>query len=103
MIFSLAFVFVGDIRTIAEITSLGALITFFAVNSSLIWLRITKPKAKRPFRVPLNLGNYPILPILGMLSSAFLIMQFENKLMSLSIAALIVGVGVFEAKRRKLI
>ena len=46
---------------LAEMVSIGTLFTFFVVSIAVIVLRRTRPKMKRPFRVP----QVPILPILS--------------------------------------
>jgi len=90
MIFSMIFVFLGDITLIANITSLGAFITFAAVNLSLIWLRYNMPRMKRAFRVPGNIGNYPVVAFLGVFFCLFMIFQFERNL-------ILAGLGIVAA------
>jgi len=46
---------------LAEMVSIGTLFAFFVVSVAVIVLRRTKPKMKRPFRVP----QVPILPVLS--------------------------------------
>lgn len=46
---------------LAEMVSIGTLFAFFVVSIAVIVLRRTRPKMKRPFRVP----QVPILPILS--------------------------------------
>jgi APA family basic amino acid/polyamine antiporter len=77
MIFSIIFIFLGDIELVANITSLGVFITFALVNLSLIWLRYKKPQQKRPFKVPLNIGKFPIIAFLGLVSSLLMVSQFN--------------------------
>lgn len=102
MIFSMIFVFFGNISVVANITSLGAFIAFTAVNLSLIWLRYTMPKVKRSFRVPGNIGNYPVVAFLGVFSCLFMILQFEWSLILFGLIVVGVGAVVFEAFIRKL-
>ena len=96
MVLSMVFVFFGDISLIANITSLGAFITFTAINLSLIWLRFTMPKMKRAFRVPGNIGNYPVVAFLGVFSCLFMIFQFEWKLILFGLAVIAIGAVVYE-------
>jgi APA family basic amino acid/polyamine antiporter len=77
MIFSMIFIFIGDIELVANITSLGVFFTFALVNLSLIWLRYKKPDQKRPFKVPINIGRFPIVSFLGLLSSIIMVTQFD--------------------------
>jgi len=102
MIFSMIFVFLGDIALVASITSLGAFIAFAAVNLSLIWLRHTMPRAERAFRVPLNIGNYPLLAFLGVFSCIFMIFQFNLELILFGLAILAVGAIIYKIYIKKL-
>lgn len=94
-IFSVAFLFYGSVREVAEITSLGALATFTAINLSLIWLRFTMPKIERPFKTPLNIGRYPIIAFLGIFSTLFMIFQFQLSLIGLTLIVLAIGTAVY--------
>ena len=77
MIFSMLFIFLGDIELVANITSLGVFITFALVNLSLIWLRYKKPNLKRPFKVPFNIRKFPVIPFFGLLSCLLMLTQFD--------------------------
>lgn len=63
----------GNIETIARIATVFIFITFILVNLSVIVLRITDKKMFRPFRVPLNIKNIPVLSILGILMTLLLL------------------------------
>lgn len=102
MIFSMLFVLFGNITLLANLTSFGLLLTFFAVNASVIWLRYTKPNIKRRFKAPLNIGKYPLNAFLGSFTCFFLLFQFDMQLVTSSLAILVIGTGIFEARRRKL-
>lgn len=95
MIFSMIFVTVSDIKTVAEVTSLTAFITFTVINLSLIWMRHTMPKMKRAFRVPLNIGNYPVTAFLGIFSTVFMIFQFDISLIKFGIGILVAGIAAY--------
>jgi len=95
MLFSAIFVFTSDLTTAAEITSLAAFITFTVVNLSLIWMRHYMPKMKRAFRVPLNIGNYPITAFLGVFFSLFMVFQFDLSLIKFGIGVLIAGIAAY--------
>lgn len=99
-IVAIAFLFLRDIREVAEITSLGALSTFTAVNLALIWLRFTKPKLKRTFRAPLNIGKYPVIAFLGVFANLFMIFQFRSPIISITLIILAIG-SVFYILHRK--
>jgi len=101
MILSMIFVLFGNIALVANITSMGAFITFLVINLSLIHLRYTKPNLKRPFKVPLNIGKYPVVAFIGVFTCLFMIMKFDLILILFGIAVLIVGAIVHELYIRK--
>jgi APA family basic amino acid/polyamine antiporter len=58
-----------DINVLGDMTSVGTLAAFAIVCLSVIYLRRSAPELPRGFSVPF----YPVLPILGILSCAYLI------------------------------
>lgn len=102
MILSMFFVLIGEIVLIASITSLVTFIAFAAVNLSLIWLRYNMPRMERAFRVPGNIGNYPITAFLGFLFCLFMIFQFSWNLILLGVIVIAVGALVYEIFIRRL-
>jgi len=64
----------GKLDFLASLYNFGAMLAFFMTHLSLIFLRIRKPDAKRPFKVPFNIpiGKYsiPITGIIGGLATA---------------------------------
>jgi len=103
MLLSIVFLFYGNIEAIANVTSLGALITFAAVNLSLLWLRYTKPNLERHFKVPLNIGNYPITSVLGLMLCSFMIFQFNWDLILFGVMVIVIGVIFYWFRRNKII
>lgn len=91
MILSMMSLFIGGINFIANVTSLAAFLTFALVNASLILLRFKSPDVQRPFKTPLNIGKFPILAFLGLISSLFMMVQFENNVVLFT--AMIIAVG----------
>lgn len=87
---AVAFVFAGNITTIANITVFTIVIIFASVNLALIWLRYKEPNMDRPFRVPLNVGKFPVLPFLGLATAVAGATQFDAYVVS-------VGMGVIGA------
>ncbi len=71
---------IGDIAILAGLSSFAALLAFFAVNMALIALRYRHPDRKRPFRVPLNIGRLPVLPVLAIASILLLLGYFDWKI-----------------------
>jgi APA family basic amino acid/polyamine antiporter len=67
----------GDISGIANISVFGIFLVYASVNLCLIWFRFKKPSVKRPFLSPLNIGNFPILSGIGLLTSIIMLFQFN--------------------------
>lgn len=98
-----AFLLLGDIKIVAGMSSLGALLVFVAVNVALIVLRFKAPKEERPFKVPLSIGKVPILPILAILISLSLVIQYDWQVYAAFVGAIAVGIlfDYFLDKRTK--
>jgi len=62
---------VTQIQVVGEMTSIGTLFAFVVVCAAVLTLRVKRPDAKRPFRVPFG----PIFPVLGILSCAYLMLS----------------------------
>ena len=88
---SAGFAFVGDIVVVANIVVFAIIITFAMVNLSVILLRYVKPDVKRPFRVPINIGKFPILPLFGFTVTVYMATQFELEIIFSGLG--IVGIG----------
>jgi APA family basic amino acid/polyamine antiporter len=60
-----------QIQVVGEMTSIGTLFAFVVVCAAVLMLRVKRPDAHRPFRVPFG----PIFPVLGILSCAYLMLS----------------------------
>ena len=61
------------IQVVGEMTSIGTLFAFVVVCLAVIVLRITRPDAHRPFRVP----GGSVIPVLGVLSCLYLMVSLS--------------------------
>jgi APA family basic amino acid/polyamine antiporter len=86
---------IGNIDTIAEITSAGALVVFALVNLSILHLRKTAPHLKRPIRVPFNIGWVPVTSFLGLISCIGLLTRFNTTSLVYAAALPVSGVIVY--------
>ncbi len=91
MMLSMIFATLGDLRLIAGITNFAAFAIFASVNFSLIWLRYKKPKLERPFKVPFNIGKFPVLPCLGLMSCVLLVFQLDLLAVVLGLVTFMIG------------
>jgi APA family basic amino acid/polyamine antiporter len=61
------------INVVGEMTSIGTLFAFVVVCSAVIMLRIKRPEARRPFKVPFGY----FFPVLGVLSCLYLMLSLS--------------------------
>jgi len=100
-IFSALFVLIGKIEVVASITDLALFSTFAIVNLALIFLRYRAPNMKRYFKVPINVGKFPVLAAIGAVSSVFMLFQFETKLILVGVALILAGLAIYELLLKK--
>jgi amino acid transporter len=98
---SVLFVLLRDIAIVANISNFMIFVVFFTVNLSLIKLRYTDPRRNRPFKVPLNIGRFPLLPFLGVLSTVFLFSQLTLQVITYGLVLAGVGVLIVLLRTRK--
>jgi len=91
LITSVGFTFIGDIVIVANITVFAIVITFASVNLAVIVLRYTEPDIERKFKVPLNVGKFPILPLFGLGISVYMALQFEIEIILAGLAIIVSG------------
>lgn len=60
-----------QIQVVGEMTSIGTLFAFVVVCAAVLTLRVKRPEAKRPFRVPFG----PVFPVLGIVSCSYLMLS----------------------------
>jgi len=97
---ALAALALGGLKTIALLTDLGIFIVYLFVNLSLIWLRYSKPRIRRPFKSPLNVGRFPVLGGLGVAGSGFMLFYFEPMLLLLEVIIIAIGAAIYTAIKR---
>jgi APA family basic amino acid/polyamine antiporter len=61
------------IQVVGEMTSIGTLFAFVVVSMAVIVLRITRPDAHRPFKVP----GGAVIPVLGVVSCLYLMVSLS--------------------------
>jgi len=91
--FSMIFLIFGNLKTVANLTNFTIFSTFISVNFSLIYLRIKKPISSG-FHIPFSVKNIPILPVFGIITSVFMIMNLSYDVLLIGLAVIIVGIVV---------
>jgi APA family basic amino acid/polyamine antiporter len=100
MIASIIFTLVGDIVIVANITVFAIVITFAAVNLAVIVLRYTEPNIERKFKVPINVGKFPILPLFGVGISIYMTFQFEIEVVLVGISIIGIGAAFYSISKK---
>jgi APA family basic amino acid/polyamine antiporter len=99
---SVAFSFIGDIVIVANIAVFAIVVTFAMVNLSVILLRYVQPEVERPFRVPVNIGKFPILPLFGLGATIYMALQFELEIVAVGLAIIASGVIFYLIYNRRI-
>jgi APA family basic amino acid/polyamine antiporter len=95
MIFGVLALFLGDIEVVANTTNFTIFITFIVINAAVIWLRFKSPDAKRPFKMPVNIGKFPVLPFLGLITCIFLLSNLTLQVITYGMVLTVVGIGIY--------
>ncbi len=95
----------GDITSVAFLTDFGALFIFMIVNLCLIVLRYSHDNIPRGFRIPLNIGKFPIIPAFGLIFCVVLLFSFSKKVFFWGIIMFLSGILIYtifgEREQRK--
>ncbi len=100
MLASIGFLFVGDIGFIANVTTTSIFVSFIFVNLSLIVLRYSEPREKRLFKVPLNIGKFPVIALLGLLSSIMMLIYTDVNILIFEALLIFLGLIVYNIYKR---
>jgi basic amino acid/polyamine antiporter, APA family len=97
------FVFVGlfaafiPVNVAGDVTSIGTLFAFVLVCLGVMILRKKEPTLKRPFKTPL----VPLIPILGMIVCAAMIVSLPNEPLISAFVWMIIGLVIFFSYSRR--
>lgn len=88
------------IDLVGKTASLAALLAFIIVNVSVIVLRYTNPDIKREFKIPLNIGKFPILPLVAaILIGLFVFTSFLDWIIWLT-TLIVIAIGLILYKTK---
>jgi APA family basic amino acid/polyamine antiporter len=90
------FSIIDNLEFVVYSMNFGFLIGFSLVNLSLIKLRQSKPHLNRPFKTPL----YPLMPIIGIITSLMLLAFFDIKPLVFGITWGLLGSIIYFFKRK---
>lgn len=75
----------------AELCSIGTLLAFIIVSAGVLVLRVTRPDLRRPFKVPL----FPVVPALGILLCAYLMISLPLETWARLVIWLVIGAVIY--------
>lgn len=96
MAFTILFALVGNLETIAGITDYAIFVVFVSINAAVIVLRYKMSKSKRPFKMPLNIGKFPVIALLGIITSLFMLLHLEIMIIIYGIILTLLIFAIFE-------
>ena len=84
------FLFLEDLKTVANLTNFTIFMVFIIINSSVIYYRFKKP-INKGFKVPISIGRLPVIPVLGIATSIFMISNISYNVLLIGGILLIIG------------
>lgn len=100
-ILALALVPLGEVEVAGGVASWSALLVYASVSAALIVLRFREPRASRPFRVPFNVGNFPVLAALAILVTLALSLRLDWQIIALGLIVAALGVIAYPFLRQR--
>ena len=97
---SLLFLFIGDVAVVANLTNFTIFVVFIVVNATVIYLRYKKP-TDTGFKTPGSIGKLPILPVLGVVTTFFLLLNVSIQVLLMGSVLLILGFVFFHVLSSK--
>ena len=101
MIFSILFLSFGKIEIVANITDFLIFFTFIIINLSAVRIRYKGFDKLRDFKIPLNIGKFPLIPVLGIASCVILMIYMNFEIIFYSVLLIIAGFVISEILERK--
>ncbi|HIJ99077.1 TPA: amino acid permease [archaeon] len=101
MLISVLFALVGKIEVVADLTNFVAFITFIVINASVILLRQKFPKTNRHFHTPGRIGKIPILPVLGIIFSAFMLLNLGIWILIYGVVLVVISTILYNVIAKK--
>jgi len=94
------FTLLENIKVIAGIADFSTFAVYALVNVSLIILRYRDPDRERLFKVPLNIGNFPTIAFLGLVTIILLAANLEPFTLLLGFIILLAAIPFYYLLRK---
>ncbi len=99
MLLAMLFASTQNIKAVAFLTDFGVFLIFLVVNLAVIFLRFYQPAAERPFRIPLSIGKFPVLPFFGLITCIYMLFSFSWEIAAISTAIFVMAIPFYFAFR----
>jgi APA family basic amino acid/polyamine antiporter len=100
-IFSILALSFGKIEIVASMTDFLIFFVFVVINAAAIKLRYSVEKEEHHFRMPLNVGRFPLIPVFGIISCLLLMAYMSFDIVLYAVVLIVVGFAVSEILERK--
>ena len=87
---AMCFTLLGDLKTIANLTNFTVFAVFIIVNAVVIYLRYRKP-VTTGFLSPFSIGRLPLFPVLGIITSCFMMINVELHVLLMGLGLIMAG------------
>lgn len=88
---SMVFLYIEDLKTVANLTTFAIITVFIVVNASVIYYRYKKP-LQEGFRIPISIGKLPVIPFIGIVILFFMIVNLPIIVLLLGIILICLGI-----------
>ena len=101
-VLAMAFVFSGDIASVANFNYFTLFLTFIVVNAAVMVLRYNRPMMNRPFPSAPLFRKSPLLPAFGIAFNAFLLLKLSREVMAVGAGlAILVALASFGPRNQR--
>ena len=99
MLVAMGFVLLGNLSIVAKLTTASIFVAYLFVNSSLITLRYKAPDEERAFKVPLNIGKFPVIAGLGLISAVIMLAFTDPLVLGMEVVLILAGAAIYKMTR----
>jgi basic amino acid/polyamine antiporter, APA family len=87
---TIIFVVIENIEFIANLTNFAIFVIFISMNLAVIKFRYSMPDKKRLFKTPINIGKFPVLPLIGLFICLYLLISIGTEVIIYGILLILI-------------
>lgn len=84
-----------NIAAVANMTNFALLAAFVIINAAVVVLRYREPSTHRPFRISGSIGRLPLIPLLGMITSLFMLAYVGLTAILMGLSLFVLGLVIY--------